>query len=87
MEAAKVGEIMAKIPVDKLRRAVGGVLDGATLVVWNECWNPWRDEEGFSCSIPGTEGTIYLGADRMDPLTPEESGAFLDRMRSVLEAN
>lgn len=82
MEVAKVGEIMAKIPLDKLRRAVGGELDGGVFVYWNE-----GPENAFYCSIPGSDATIYFGADRMDPLTPEESEAFLDRMRSALEAS
>lgn len=82
MEAAKLEEIMAKIPVDKLRRAIGGELDGGVFVFRGE-----GPEDAFYCSIPGSEGFVYLGADHMDPLTPEESRAFLDRMRSALEAS
>lgn len=88
MEIAKVEEIMAKIPVEKLRRAVIGGRDGGVWVYWNE--GPLGFDFGrksFHCSIPGSDADFYFEGDRMEPLTSEESRAFLDRMRSVLEAN
>lgn len=86
MEAAKLEEIMAKIPVDKLRKAFGCGFNGGVFVYWNE--GPLGmdfSRTAYHCSIPGSDASIYFEADRMDPLTPEESRAFLDRMRSVLE--
>lgn len=87
MDAAKVDEIMAKVPAPKLRRAVGGAFDGGVFVLRGEGVRPGTlDEPAFHASIPGSDGSLHFGADRMDPLTPAEASAFLARMRSVLEA-
>lgn len=87
MDAAKVEEIMAKVPRDRLSRAVGRGMAGV-YVFRGESLDPINlTDTLYHCSIPGCDWLVHFKAERMDPLTPAEADEFLARMRSALEAN
>jgi hypothetical protein len=70
----------------KLYRVVGGHMDGAIVHLYNEGMNPITFHAIHHCWLPGdAEGkSLWLAADRLEPLTDAEAGEFEAKIRAAV---